>query len=308
MANLNTSILSALPFVVPPFPEQHAIARFLGGLDAKIHLNWRTNGTLEAIARALFKAWFVDFEPIKAKAAGASGFRGMPGCAFAQLPNKFSETEYGPTPTGWKHVPIGNLVNVVGGGTPSTKNPEFWEAEGGHKFCTPKDMARLHSPVLLETERHITQAGVNTISSGLLPVGAVILSSRAPIGYLAVAATPVSVNQGIIAMITGEVPNVYVMLLIEANMSSIKARAGGSTFAEINKRNFRSLPALLPDGQILKAFGDIARPLFELIASNERESESLVAIRDALLPKLTSGEIRVTHHEVAHHEEVGDGR
>lgn len=277
---------------IPPRVEQEKIADILGTLDDKIELNRQMNRTLEAMARAIFKAWFVDFEPVKAKAAGATSFRGMPQPVFDQLPDRFTDSELGPVPEEWDYVPIGDLVDVIGGGTPSTKNPDFWEG-GEYAFCTPKDLSRLSAPVLLNTERHITQAGVDKISSGQLPVGSVILSSRAPIGYLALAETPVSVNQGIIAMVTGEIPNAYILLWTEENMEVIESRAGGSTFAEISKKNFRPIPALRPDDTTLSGFGKLTTPLFERIASNERESQTLASIRDTLLPKLISGERRV---------------
>ena len=287
-------LTSMRKFLVPdvPLPRQNVIADILGTLDDKIELNRQINRTLEAIARAIFKSWFVDFEPVKAKAAGRTSFRGMPQSVFDQLPDRFTDTELGPVPEGWEYVPIGNLVDVIGGGTPSTKNPDFWEG-GEYAFCTPKDLSRLSAPVLLDTERHITQAGVDKISSGQVPVGAVILSSRAPIGYLALADTPVSVNQGIIAMVAGEIPNAYILLWTEANMEVIKSRAGGSTFAEISKKNFRPIPALRPDDATLSGFGDLTKPFFGCIASNEREAQTLAAIRDTLLPKLISGELRV---------------
>jgi type I restriction enzyme S subunit len=209
--NINLATLDRLRFPLPPLLEQHAIAEILGILDDKIEHNRQMNRTLEAMARAVFNAWFVDFDPVQAKAAGRQSFPGMPQGVFEQLPDRFIETEFGSVPEGWTYVPIGELVDVIGGGTPSTKNPDFWRG-GKFPFCTPKDMSRLASPALLETERHITQAGVDKISSGQLPVGTVILSSRAPIGYLALAEMPISVNQGIIAMITGEIPNTYVLL------------------------------------------------------------------------------------------------
>jgi type I restriction enzyme, S subunit len=292
MANLNTAIMQALPFVVPPPSDQTAITAILGSLDDKIDLSQRINTLLQATARAVFKAWFIDFEPVNARARGKTTFRGMPKDVFEQLPAEFSESELGLIPNGWMCTQIGELVEVVGGGTPSTKAQEFWDG-GEYPFCTPKDMSKLTSPVLLDTERHLTRAGVDKVSSGQLPIGTVLLSSRAPIGYLAIAETPVSVNQGIIAMITREIPNTYILLWTESNMEEIEARAGGSTFAEINKQNFRSIPALRPDDRTLAAFGEITRPLFNLIASNQRESEVLAAIRDALLPKLISGKIRV---------------
>lgn len=299
-ASLNNEMLCRLQVRLPSVETQRAIGGILKALDDKIALNRHTNRALENMARANFKAWFIDFEPVKAKADGALSFPGMPQDVFDRLPREIGETEAGQLPQGWNYEPIGEVVDVVGGGTPSTTNPDFWDG-GDNAFCTPKDMSRLTSPVLLDTERYITQAGVDKISSGQLPIGTVLLSSRAPIGYLALAATPVSVNQGIIAMLTGDIPNTYVLLWTEANMDIIKSRAGGSTFAEISKRNFRPIPALRPDDATLQAFGAATSPLFDLITANERESQVLVRLRDTLLPKLMSGEIGLTEDgEVQH--------
>jgi type I restriction enzyme S subunit len=286
-------------FRCPPRHEQLAIAQILGVLDDKIHLNQRVNKVLEDMARTIFNAWFVDFEPVRAKAGGHTTFRGMQQSVFDQLPAQFTASAIGSIPVGWEYVPIGNLVEVVGGSTPSTNNPGFWEG-GEYAFCTPKDMSALTSSVLLDTERHITQLGVDQISSGQLPVGTVLLSSRAPIGYLAIAQTRVSVNQGIIAMRTGDIPNTYILLWTESNMEAIKARAGGTTFAEISKGHFRPILALRPDAQTLAGFGDLTCPLFEVITANQRESRVLTDIRDSLLPKLISGKIRVPGREGVH--------
>lgn len=296
----NLGQLRRMRVPLPTLSEQRSIAYCLGALDDKIELNQKTSRTLEEMARRIFQSWFVDFEPTNAKAAGATSFRGMPQAVFDELPDRLVESDAVLVPSAWTFVPIGELVEVVGGGTPSTKNPEFWDGgSGGYAFCTPKDMSSLTSPVLLETERHITRAGVEKISSGQLPVGTVLLSSRAPIGYLAISETPVSVNQGIIAMISETIPNTYILLWTVSQMDLIKARAGGTTFAEISKSNFRRIPALRPDSRTLAAFGDITRPLFDLIASKQRESALLVKIRDMLLPKLVSGEIRVADPEGA---------
>jgi type I restriction enzyme S subunit len=287
-----TDLLKSLEVDVPPRSEQDRIVAVFDLLDRKDELNHRIAQACEALSRTIFRAWFIDFEPVKAKAAGATSFRGMPQEIFDHLPDHLADSEFGPTPAGWAHIPIGDFVEVVGGGTPSTAIPEFWE-NGQFAFCTPKDMSKLSAPVLLDTERHITQAGVEKISSGQLPRGTVLLSSRAPIGYLAIAETPVSVNQGIIAMFSERVPNTYILMWTESKMEVIKARAGGSTFAEISKSNFRSIVTLCPDERTLAAFGDITRPLFQFLASVQRESGVLGAVRDKLLPKLISGKIRV---------------
>ena len=127
MPNLNSSILGALPFLVPPIREQRAIADVLGALDEKIEQNGQTVRALERLAQAIFRAWFVDFEPVTAKAAGADSFPSMPQAIFDALPTCFANSEIGPVPEGWEVKAIGNVVTTKGGGTPSTKNPEYWE-------------------------------------------------------------------------------------------------------------------------------------------------------------------------------------
>jgi len=281
---------------IPPLKEQQAIACILGALDDKIELNRRMNETLEAMARAIFKSWFVDFDPVRAKAAGQQ----PPGLAphIAELfPDGIEDSELGEIPRGWHIRPIGDVVKVLGGGTPSTKNPTYWEV-GVHPFCTPKDMSSLPSPVLLGTERHLTDDGLAKVSSGQLPKGTVLLSSRAPIGYLAVAETPVSVNQGIIAMVCdGELPNLYVLQWTYANMEQIIANANGSTFLEISKRDFRLIKTLVPPKLVLEEFMRLAGSIHQRLVSNLRQVLNLAYIRDTLLPKLISGELRLPDAE-----------
>ena len=283
-------------FKIPDENTQTAISKILGDLDDKIDLLREMNRTLEEIARVVFRAWFVDFEPIRAKAAGAPSFRGMPQDLFDALPDSFETSEIGDIPSGWTVQPIGHLAECVGGSTPSTKNTEFWEG-GVNAFCTPKEMSRLRSPVLWGTERYITDAGVDRISSGSLPVGTVLLSSRAPIGYVAITFTPVSVNQGIIAMKPSILSAEYLRFWLEFNMETIKSNADGTTFAEISKSKFRPILAIRPSDDLLSAFAANARPVFEKIASNESETSTLAALRDTLLVKLISGELEAPRLE-----------
>jgi type I restriction enzyme S subunit len=155
-------------------------------------------------------------------------------------------------------------------------------------------MSSLTSPVILDTSRHITDAGVSKISSGRLPIGTVILSSRAPIGYLAITEVPISVNQGVIAMICNkDLPNYYVLYWTETNMETIKSNAGGTTFAEISKRNFRPIQVIVPRKLVIDAFVQQVEPLHKQIVLNLQESNTLASLRDILLPKLISGELRV---------------
>ena len=290
---LTKSMIESLSVAAPQeVCEQRAIARVLGTLDDKIELNRRMNETLEAMARALFKSWFVDFEPVRAKMEGRD--TGLPGHIADLFPADLDDE---PKPQGWQVSEIGREVRAVGGATPNTKEASYWR-RGRRHWATPKDLAGLPFPVLLDTRRKITDAGLRRIGSGLLPVGTVLLSSRAPIGYLAITEVPTAVNQGFIAMICeNRLPNVFVLFWLEQHLDHIKAVAGGSTFAEISKKAFRPIPVVVPSKPVLDAYERNVRPLHEQVVANARESATLADIRDTLLPKLISGEIRAPQVE-----------
>lgn len=291
--NLYVSQLGLLDLFVPDLAEQKAIAETLGSLDYKIEHNRRTGRALEGLAQATFKAWFVDFEPVKAKAAGQTSFPGMSPDTFAALPDRFMDSELGPVPEGWKVRPIGDIVAVKGGGTPSTKVAEYWDG-GKHFWATPKDLSGLQEPVLLSTARRITDAGAECISSGVLPENTVILSSRAPVGYTALTKVPVAVNQGFIAMTCdGLLPPHYVLHWTRVASEEIKSRASGTTFPEISKTAFRPIPAVVPTSQVVAEFESLAQSLFDLIQVNARQTHQLGNLRDYLLPKLLNGSVRV---------------
>jgi type I restriction enzyme S subunit len=309
--------IKQLQITLPSKSEQEAIAHILGTLDDKIELNRQMNETLEAMAQALFKSWFVDFDPVidNALAAGneipeplqaraekrqALGDQRKPLAPEIQslFPDRFVFTdEMGWVPEGWNVTEVGNEFEITGGGTPSTKEPAYWE-NGTNAFCTPKDMSGLGTIRLGSTERHLTDLGVSKVSSGLLPGGTVVMSSRAPIGYLAITDIPVAVNQGIIAMLPNETYSPMFMLLwARANMASIEDRANGSTFQEISKKNFRPIPFLKPNSNLVTAFTEQAQALYQRLSSSDSQVSSLIKVRDALLPKLLSGELRISDAE-----------
>ncbi len=276
---------------LPPPIEQTAIADILCALDDKIELNRRMNETLEAMTQAVFKSWFVDFDAVRAKAEGRQP-AGMDAATAALFPDSFEDSPLGKIPRSWRISTIGDALRAVGGTTPSTSEPKFWD--GLIHFATPKNMASLKSPILLKTERQITEAGLEQISSGLLPKGTVLLSSRAPIGYLAVAEVPVAINQGIIAMICDkELPNLYVLQWAKENLETIIANANGTTFLEISKRNFRPIQVLVPIPSLLQLYMKVVEPVYRRMVNNVIQAGTLASIRDALLPKLISGEIRI---------------
>lgn len=325
-ASLNNDMISRLQVRIPPLEIQKKIGKILKSLDDKIHLNTQINQTLEQIAQAIFKSWFVDFDPVKAKMAvfeaggtkedaeraamcvisgkdenALDAFKNENPEGYAELeetaglfPWAMQDSELGDTstslstgiPEGWEISEIGKEVAVVGGGTPSTKNNEFWD-EGDIHWTTPKDLSSLTAKILIDTDRKITQAGLKTISSGLLPADTVLMSSRAPVGYLAIAKTPLAINQGYIAMkCEKRLPYVYVLQWCTHNMDEIKQRASGTTFAEISKANFKPMKVIVPANNILSCYALQVNSIYSMIESNIRANKHLSEIRDTLLPKL----------------------
>lgn len=292
MPKLTQGNLNKIELPCPPLEVQDAVVGVLGSLDDRIDLLRQTNATLESMAQALFKSWFIDFDPVRAKAEGREP-EGMDAATAALFPAEFEESALGLIPKGWGIEPIGELVDAVGGATPDTKNPSLWEP-AIHHWTSPKDLSGATSPVLLATERKISPAGLAKISSGLLPAGSLLMSSRAPIGYLTLTQVPVAINQGYIAMPPGgRLPPLYLYFWCKANMDSIKGRANGSTFMEISKKAFRPIPALLPPQPLIDGFVEIAGVLFGRLVANERQARALVESRDALLPRLISGKLRL---------------
>ena len=307
---LTINSIRTLTVTFPIFANQKAIAHILGSLDDKIELNRQMNETLEAMAQALFKSWFVDFDPVLDNALAAGN--AIPD-EFAEraeqrkkiekkdnsdiqclFPDEFEFTEeMGWIPRGWGVSSVGTEFNTVGGGTPSTKNPDFWE-NGDISWTTPKDLSGNQSKILLHTDRKITELGLNKISSGLLPIDTVLMSSRAPVGYLALAKVPVAINQGYIALkcektLTPE----FAIQWADSVMDEIKQRAGGTTFAEISKTNFRGIPILVPSKNTIDAYSRNVKDLYNQITSRIENIDTLAKLRDTLLPKLMSGEIRI---------------
>ena len=244
---------------IPAYETQVKIASILSSLDDKIELNRQTNQTLEAIAQTLFKEICVPKSEV--------------------------------LPRGWGIFKLGEILEAKGGTTPSTKNADFWNGE--FHWATPKDLSNLDTPVLLTTERKITQKGLKQISSGLFPKGTLLMSSRAPIGYFALSQVPVAVNQGFIAINGTKVSNLFLLHWMKLNLEKIKSMGNGSTFLEISKTVFRLIEIVIPTDKILKEFEDLVKPIFEKIISNEQEIQTLKNFRDSLLPKLMKGEIKI---------------
>lgn len=281
---------------LPSLESQSAIVSMLDQLEAGITNLAETNVTLEAIAQTIFKSWFIDFDPVHAKAKGVAP-EGMDEATAALFPDSFEESMLGPIPKGWSVDEIGRVVECVGGSTPSTKESAYWEPEA-HHWVTPKDLSGLNSPVLMRTERKLSDAGLQKVSSGLLPKGTLLMSSRAPIGYLVLSKIAVAINQGFIAMKPGgKLPPEYLYFWTTSAMDEIKQKANGSTFMEISKSAFRPIKVIVPPTAIVAAFVDMAGAIFDSIETNESERSTLMELRDTLLPRLISGKLRIPDAE-----------
>ena len=294
--NVSAQQLAEIPYPILEETEQRAIAGVLGTLDDKIELSRRMNETLEQMARALFKSWFVDFDPVRAKMDGrwraGQSLPGLPAHLYDLFPSRLVPSELGLIPAGWVVNELGRVADVVGGTTPSTKVTEYWDG-GTHCWATPKDLSALSSPILLDTQRKITDAGLRQIGSGLLPKGTLLLSSRAPIGYLAVSEERVAINQGFIAMPPRKgFSNLFLLHWCGLFHDEIVNHANGSTFLEISKRNFRRIPMVVPPEAVMATFDTLASTHHQRMVSNARQSRALTVQRDSLLPRLVSGDIR----------------
>ncbi len=266
--NISQESLANIEIEIPDVPTQKEIAQILTSLDDKIELNLQMNQTLEAMAQAIFKEWFVNFN-----------FPGFDGELVDGLPK------------GWRKGKLGDVVDVKGGTTPSTAVDEYWN--GDNYWTTPKDLSNVQSPVLIDTERKITDLGVKQISSGSLPKGTLLLSSRAPIGYLAISHIPISINQGYIAIQGKSVSNLFMLFWLKQNMVSVKSKANGSTFQEISKTNFKLIDISIPSINVLNSFNEVIEPIFQKIVENVYSNLSLTKTRTTLLPKLMSGQLEI---------------
>ncbi|HXH41599.1 MAG TPA: restriction endonuclease subunit S [Thermoanaerobaculia bacterium] len=294
MANLNTAILSALPFVLPPLPEQRDIAHILCTLDDKIELNRRMNETLQAMARALFKSWFVDFDPVRAKAEGRD--TGLPQPIAYIFPNSFEDSELGKIPKGWSVGPILNTARLLSGGTPKTDHPEYWG--GDICWASAKDVSQCADAFLVATERMITQRGLEESATQLVPaLSSAVVARGATTGRMALLGDAMAMNQTCYALesITGQPFTLYCHLRQE--IDKLVHGAHGSVFDTITTSTFATSAVVLPAKAILLAFEDNVGPLFHRILTGTKESSTLANLRDTLLPRLISGELRVENAE-----------
>ena len=244
---------------IPDMDSQSKIAGILSNIDEKIEVNVRINENLEQQAQAYFQELFVD--------------------------NADPE---------WTTGTISDLGTVVGGSTPSKAKPEYY-TETGIAWITPKDLSINKSKFVFHGENDITELGLKNSSATIMPEGTVLFSSRAPIGYIAIAAGEVTTNQGFKSVVPkSEVGTPFVYFFLKNTLPVIEGMASGSTFKEVSGSTMKNVPAIIPDAETLAKFSDFCAPIFAQQRILEGQNHSLAILRDNLLPKLMSGEIDVS--------------
>ena len=277
-------------FALPPLPEQRAIAHILGTLDDKIELNRRMNETLEAMARALFKSWFVDFDPVRAKMEGRD--IGLPKDIAALFPTGWWIPSWGEIPEGWEVKTLAETVEIIGGGTPKTSVPHYWD--GDIPWFSVVDAPAQSDIWVVDTAKKATQIGIENSSAQMLPVGTTIISARGTVGRIALVGVPMAMNQSCYGLRrNGQEHGSFNYFTIRALVVMLQQRTHGSVFDTITRDTLAAVYVVSPCPDVIDAYERLVRPALERIRAGLFQSRHLVALRDPLLPKLIGGELRV---------------
>lgn len=281
--NLGLSREDFLSFPVPPITEKtDAIIKSLEAIERKIENLKQQNETLEKIAQTLFKHWFIDFE-----------FPNDDGKPYKSSGGAMITSELGDIPEGWRVGKLGEEVETVGGGTPSTTEPSYWE-NGDIYWYSPTDLTKSKSIFSLDTAKKITKLGLDKSSAKLFPKYSVLMSSRATIGEITINTNDACTNQGFITLIPNNLfDTFYLFSWLKTQLKKVNLLASGSTFPELSKSDFRNFDFLVPSKGIVLNFRELAKPIYHKIENNTKQIQTLTKTRDTLLPKLMSGEIRV---------------
>ena len=271
-ASITLDDIRSYIFISPNIKGQEEIESILSSLDDKIAVNKKICENLEAQAQALFKHWFVDFAPFKDV--------------------KFVESELGLIPEGWRVGTLGELGDIVGGATPSKAEDSYYTNKG-IAWLTPKDLSNKLLKFTSRGEIDITQEGYNNCSAKLMPKGSVLFSSRAPIGYLTIAKNDICTNQGFKSVVPKYAGTAYIYYLLKTNTKRIESMSSGTTFKEASGSLMKSLAVIIPPKNIIDNYEASVVDIFNEQEVIEEESSRLASLRDTLLPKLMSGQIKL---------------
>lgn len=289
-----------LPIVMPPIEWQDRVSEVLGSLDDKIELNRRMNETLEAMAQAIFRDWFVDFGPTRRKLEGATDPITIMGGLVQDTERAQALADLFPAalgddglPEGWREEAFGAFIEILGGGTPKTSNESYWN--GSIPWFSVTDTPAKGSIFVDVTEKTISDQGLANSSARLVRAGTTIISARGTVGNLALAPHEMTFNQSCYGLQgKGAVGDCFVFLAAQNIVERLKGMAHGSVFSTITRSTFDNVQLPYTPDEIFEAFESLARPIFDKVLGNVKESRTLAATRDLLLPKLMSGEISLS--------------
>jgi type I restriction enzyme, S subunit len=283
--NLNLDLLGKLEFEFKDLSTQQKIASALSSLDAKIELNNRINTELEAMAKTLYDYWFVqfDFPDAEGKPYKSSGGAMV-----------WSEELKREIPLGWEVGNLSSLANIIGGSTPSREDITNF-SDNGIAWITPKDLSiNAGKKFITKGEIDVSEKGLKTASLNIMPEGSVLLSSRAPIGYMAIARGEVTTNQGFKSFVPKSgFSTPFVYYTVKDLIPSIEAKSSGSTFKEVSASVLKSIETFLPPESVIENFTEKVAPIFEKQDKIEQENQQLAQLRDWLLPMLMNGQVVV---------------
>lgn len=295
VSNLRIPVLESLRVPTPSLPDQIETAATLGALDDRIALLRETNTTLEAIAQALFKSWFVDFDPVRAKLQDLAP-AGMDEATAALFPDGFEDTTLGSVPRGWRVGSILDVANLLSGGTPKTDRSEFWG--GDIAWASARDVSQASGSILVSTERTITSAGLERSATRLIPrLATVVVARGATTGRMVMFGREMAMNQTCYGLTSKLGAPVALYCLLRREIDALVNAAHGSVFDTITTSTFARSIVIQPPEIILARFEEIGRPLFERIAESTARVQTLATLRDILLPRLISGQLRLPEAE-----------
>ncbi|WP_285829156.1 restriction endonuclease subunit S [Bacteroides acidifaciens] len=265
------------PTSIPSINTQRRIADILSSLDSKIELNRRINDNLEQQAQALFKAWFVDFEPFK--------------------DGKFVESELGMIPEGCRVGKAEDFYNINIGKTPPRKEQIWFSSNSSdYTWVSISDLGSCGRFVFTSSE-FLTHEAIKRHNIILVPKDTILLSFKLTIGRVGIAGTELTTNEAIARFITSDENREYTYFLLKG-YNYEKLGSTSSIATAVNSKIIKAMVVLMPDKEILKAFSSLTKPYFDQILRNEQESIRLTILRDTLLPKLMSGELKINATEV----------
>jgi type I restriction enzyme S subunit len=287
---IKQSELRKLSVMIPPMNLQIDSASTLAAIDSRINLLRETNNTLEAIAQALFKSWFVDFDPVHAKQQGREP-EGMDTSTAALFPDSFEESELGLVPMGWNKLAFTDTVKVIGGGTPKTSMPEYWD--GDIPWFSVVDAPTITDVFVIDTNKHISVQGLNNSSTKLLAEGTTIISARGTVGRLALVGREMAMNQSCYGL-RGKADDAYFTYFSTYRLvESLKQRSHGSVFDTITTETMKGVFVVYPNAEAIHAFETVLHPVMSRIKTNLEQAQTLANLRDTLLPRLISGQLRL---------------